>query len=1442
VIKTLSCLLFVTSWMWAQSTAQISGSVKDQTGAVVADAQVTATNTDTGLKRTTMTDAAGGYALPNLPVGPYRLEASAAGFRTYLQTGIVLQVADNPVINPTLDLGQVSDQVEVEAAAPQVETRDTGVSQVMDSTRVVELPLNGRQVTDLIVISGAATVSGTTSFVRNYPSVNISVAGGMHNGLTYLLDGASHNDPINGLNLPLPFPDALQEFKLETSSLTAQYGQHSAGAVNAVTKSGTNGFHGDLFEFFRNGNLNALNFFAKVPDQLKRNQFGGTIGGRIIRDKLFFFGSYQGTRMIGTVAPQFAFLPTQQMLNGDWTAIASAACNGGRPLTLKAPFTNNQISPSAFSPIAVAIMNSGKLPIATDPCGKVQFGIKPVTNEDVTIEKIDYQINERHSLFGRYELAHLIDPSGYVPGNLLTTGSANNGPYTTYPVVNLWQTQSLTLGDTYLIHTNLVSSFRASLLRPTNSRGQPPQEITPQSVGITPYYQPTNNPILGLSVSGGFSIGGQGGNVPGTTNASGLQVSEDLSWVRGAHQFAFGFNNIYSKLSVAGWTSSDGVFAFNSTNTGLGLGDFMLGDVNNFMQQGVQFIGFRSDYIGAYVQDTWKLNPRFTLNAGLRWDPFLPFTWGDGQSFYFEHSAFDQGIHSTVYPNAPAGVLYSGDPSVPANGKTNPNQLWHFSPRLGIAFDPTGKGKMTIRASYGLFRDYPDFYESQQVKISPPYNFTIVNTAPGGGTAAGFANPWINYPGGSPFPVTLTRNVTFPTNGGWVVIPPNLPAVYVNQWNLSVQRQIGANWLVTANYIGSEMTHLLSSVEGDPAIYIPGASCVLNGVTYSPCSSVANTTQRRQLYLQNPSQGKYFGSIVTENATGTMSYNGLFLTAQHNLSDGLVVQANYTWSHCINTGTQQLISIPIIAGISPVPAREGLRGNCSILEPDRRHNFNLSVVYVTPKFGDETARLLASGWQVSGIVRVLSGDYFSAAAGVDQALSGTNDQRPQQVLPNVYAANKSINQWLNPAAFAQPTVGTYGNMGPGTLRGPGFFGIDTSVTRRFVFRERHSVEVRGEAFNVMNHVNPLDPVTTSPAAPSARFSQPAIRASYNSRSSICFSLSTCGQKFPHVFRSTAPSRSRVSNAYLTSRDVRERSSAHDIVRTEDEVNAARSQERRHAVDRGGAARAELMSAPASPGRTWIISGERGLPALAAETRTAILRRSYRVTRISGLAAPDSSAEPQEARCQNGAGSKPIPQLPRSRRLDYPPHPLPVAAGHAATAASGYPRRGCRRMSITVTALMRTGFVCGLLTIAALPSCAQVEKIAMSTTGISCGICAGLSEIYFRRLPGVDQVKISLSSEAIMLTYRPGAKFDPEHLRKMLEPLKVGVVQFQIGARGQVEESGGKRIFTAGRDRFVVLDAIDSPEVPLKTPVRVEGILFDHATPMELKILTVKPAR
>jgi len=386
---------FGSGAIWAQSTAQINGTVRDQSGAVMPGVDITVMQTATGLMRTTVTNETGSYVFANLPIGPYRLEAALPGFRTYVQTGIVLQVGSNPEINAVLTVGQVAEAVEVIADAALVETRSTGVGRVIDNQRVLELPLNGRQATELIFLSGMATpgTGATSTTTRNYPTIQVAIAGGLATGVAYNLDGANINDPYNGLNLPIPFPDALQEFKVETSGLPAQYGTYSSAAVNAITKSGTNAFHGGLFEFVRNQIFNARNTFAAARDPLKRNQFGGTIGGPIVQNKLFFFGGYQQTTVRAAPSESFGYVPTPEMRGGDFTTIASAACPGGpRNLPAQFGFVNNRISPSLFSAPAVAVQKL--LPPASDPCGKVYYAKINRNNEYLVPARIDYQVNE----------------------------------------------------------------------------------------------------------------------------------------------------------------------------------------------------------------------------------------------------------------------------------------------------------------------------------------------------------------------------------------------------------------------------------------------------------------------------------------------------------------------------------------------------------------------------------------------------------------------------------------------------------------------------------------------------------------------------------------------------------------------------------------------------------------------------------------------------------------------------------------------------------------------------------------------------------------------------------------------------------------------------------------------------------------------------------------
>src|ERR1019366_9713083 len=351
------CLALFASLAQAQSTAQINGTVRDAAGLAVAGSEVKATQTATGLVRTATSGADGSYTLANLPIGPYVVEVRKEGFSKYVQSGIVLQVDSNPTIDAALKVGNVSDQITVQADATMVETHATGVGQVVDSQRVVEMPLNGRNATELIFLAGMANVStqGAISSVRNYPTIVIAVAGGIPNGVTYTLDGTNYNDSYNHLNLPLPFPDALQEFKVETGALAPQYGSHSAAALNAVTKSGTNAFHGDAFDFLRNGDLNARDFFAPARDTLRRNQFGGTLGGPIKKDKLFFFLGYQGTEQRSAPGQQIAYVPTAAMIGGDFTAFTAPACNNGKQIALPTAqgFTGNVLPASRINPAAL---------------------------------------------------------------------------------------------------------------------------------------------------------------------------------------------------------------------------------------------------------------------------------------------------------------------------------------------------------------------------------------------------------------------------------------------------------------------------------------------------------------------------------------------------------------------------------------------------------------------------------------------------------------------------------------------------------------------------------------------------------------------------------------------------------------------------------------------------------------------------------------------------------------------------------------------------------------------------------------------------------------------------------------------------------------------------------------------------------------------------------
>src|ERR1051325_3462951 len=588
---------------WAQATAEITGIVRDQSGAVLPGVEVTVTQTDTGIARTGITNETGSYVLPNLAPGPYRFEAALPGFRTFVQTGIVLQVNSNPVLNPVLEVGQVTEQVEVQANTALVETRTTAVGQVIENQRILELPLNGRQVPDLITVSGAAVQTAVANHGTFQEGMLISIGGGQDFGVMYSLDGAMHNDPYQGAQMPLPFPDALQEFKVEASGSSAAGGTRgSGGQVNAVTKSGTNEFHGDLFEFVRNYQFNARNFFATKRDTLKRNQYGGTVGGPIMKNKVFFFGGYEGTKTRSDPVNSIGYVPTPAMLAGDFTTFAAPACNSGRQIALKAPFVNNRIDPSLFSKAAVNI--AGRFPKAQDDCGKVIFGLVDRPDEMKAVGKVDYQWNAKHSVFGRYLAATLYDPPPYnVTGNwLASTGDGFD---------NL--AQSYAVGDTFLISPNTINAVRISVNR-VAVRRIGINFFSPTDVGVNAYTSEPGEMIL--NVTGGTAIGQSSGSGKFRSNA--YQIGDDLSLVRGNHQMTFGGNVAHWRTSIRANQGSIGTYTFNGTATGLGVADFLTGALTTLAQGSPISWSSRQAYIAAYAADVWKATRKLTINYGVR--------------------------------------------------------------------------------------------------------------------------------------------------------------------------------------------------------------------------------------------------------------------------------------------------------------------------------------------------------------------------------------------------------------------------------------------------------------------------------------------------------------------------------------------------------------------------------------------------------------------------------------------------------------------------------------------------------------------------------------------------------------------------------------------------------------------------------------------------------
>ena len=1075
------------------STAQISGTVRDESGGVLPGVDVTVTQTDTGLERSAVTDENGSYTLTNLPIGPYRLQAMLSGFRTYQQTGIVLQVGSNPVIPVTLGIGALTETVSVEAAAPLVETRSTSIGQVIENERIEELPLNGRNAADLIEIAGAVVrveAASSRSSQGASGGVGYSVAGGQAFGVAYLLDGAIHNNPYDNFNLPLPFPDALQEFRVETSAQNAQNGFHSGASVNVVTKAGTNLFHGDLFGFARHHRFNATNPFNVVDpttgerrdDGLKRNQFGGTLGGPIVTDRMFFFGAYQGTRTDERPSDDVRFVPTPAMLAGDFTQIASAACRTQGALNLPAPFSGNRIDPALLNPAAVRIARD--LPTTTDPCGRVGVTNPRNIRELQAIGRADFQLTNNHTIFGRYmATTFFFNPPYAESGNILSTtiGGRDN------------LVQSLALGDTMVLSNTMVNNLRFAFNRSAIHRTHT-DFFGVNDIGVNSFSYLDDYMLLG--VTGAFNLGGGTENEARFTTDT-YTVGDDLTMIRGNHQWGFGIQYAFWDSLSAANVRSPGMYSFDGGVTGIPLADFMIGRPFTFIQSAPNTLDNHQHYFGIYTQDTWKLSPTMTLNYGLRWEPWFPQQHDNGAVYNFSVERFRAGQRSTVFPQAPPGFTYPGDDGFP-NGKAGMHTVWsNFTPRVGLAWDPSGDGRMSVRAGYGMNSEFVNGQFFINAANAPPWGSEVRLTRPGIGP---FHDVFAGSGVVNPFPITFDATAPFSPNGPYISFPSDLDTTRVHSWNVSVQRQIGSDMAVSASYIGNYTTNLWDVVTGNPGTIPAGASatgpCTLNTLTgpqtFPNCSAVpldigAAGVGRREIAQVNPAIGRFIGFLDYFTDTGTQKYNGMLLSVQRRAANGINVGANYTLSKCeghpsggggtANVASGYMLPVSILNPPSEEEAQRRLDADYGPCNSDRRHIFALSGTVQSPEFDSTVLRLVASNWRLSGAFRAASGSRLQVGTGTDRALTGNQGlQRANQVLDDPYG-DRTLNQWLNPAAFALPALGTYGNSGRNAYEGPGTRGVDLSLVRAFRFANTQRIEARIEAFNAFNWFRWGNPVT-----------------------------------------------------------------------------------------------------------------------------------------------------------------------------------------------------------------------------------------------------------------------------------------------------------------------------------------------------------------------------
>ncbi|MCU1257795.1 MAG: hypothetical protein JWO80_680 [Bryobacterales bacterium] len=1088
----LSALFFIpTAITWGQAnTGEITGTVSDQTGAALPSATVKLLNTETKAERTVSTNEAGLYDLPALSPGKYTLSASAPGFRTEDRTGIELQVGQVARLDFAMQVGSVSDTIEVKGGAPVLETENASVGTVIENKRIVDLPLNGRNPLQLVSLTPGATTNGPASSqgqqrmggARNAFSLNVS---GQRTSVNhYALDGVENTDPNFNTYLFLPSVDALQEFKVESGTYTAEFGR-GLSQINMTTRSGTNEFHGALFEFLRNSALDAKNFFdpAGPIAPFKRNQFGGTSGGPIYipkvfngKNKLFYFFDYEGLRERKAQTALFNMPPAKPRggdFSGDPAIIydpATRVVDASGKLISQSPFPNNIIPQNRLSSTATkALANWFPLPNQGVPGSYTNNFVdnegRRNDNDQYTIRG-DYNMSAKSQFYGRF--SHTSD-SGYLP--LTTPGLGYNNQVTSW--------QGL-IAHTLVLGADKVNEFKFAVARLAGANQQPSANKTNwvQQLGIGGV--PTNiSQYWGVPVfqfgGGAISTVGECSDCPFVNYDTIFQWTDNFSWNRGRHNFRFGTDDRRVRYNQIGAVVARGRFTFNGTYTAdpsissppasNSLADFLLADIaTSEGQSGAPIAAFRGYSLNFYAMDSWKVTPKLTVNFGLRYELEPPFR---DKYDHIVNIAFNwANTMLPEYVRAGTGDFYAGNPpppfQLPSNIPYTRNGMFgnrayqtsykDWAPRLGITWSVDNKtviraggGIYYIReignAQFDLVRNAPYSTrrnENAQSTIIPSLNFTV------------------------PFVQTAAPSFI-------LVNQYNQNTPYVPQWSFGVQRQVTSSSALEVTYIGSAGVHLQRLM-------------TYNTATPGPPTGINN---------RRPWFPIYGGSFQVMNDPSHSSYDSLQIRFQQRFTKGLTVLSSYSWSKSIDNGS----GIRTVDGDSLTPSNDyNLQLDRGLSAFDFRHRWTTSFLYELPighgkaVLGDSNRFVdsLLGGWQLGGIATLQSGFPFTLYCGSGPVQNGGDNCYPDNLggNPTLDSNLRGPNRWFKTENFVNrindPSLPQYryGNNARNNVIGPPLVDVDFSTMKTFRFSERRGLEFRAEFFNLLNHPIFNQPGTT----------------------------------------------------------------------------------------------------------------------------------------------------------------------------------------------------------------------------------------------------------------------------------------------------------------------------------------------------------------------------